>query len=223
MAATPPPPPSPRGFWCGEHLTVEVRLAESGGLVLSSSSKATLQERLGTGWGPPALQLCTASYRLSVEPSCPSTHTHGMRSCPPVYWQITICVENPKSPGGQYRRYSDPAWISRVPARFGRPVAPVAALYWLISSNVDFIPHQLLPQAPAALKGRAITTHSKTSASLSILPGRLFPIWNFMWPITTSTLSVHVNNCHCKDKKGMFQRTRVVNLQSSTLTPAERL
>lgn len=71
-------------LWFIERLTVEMSLPGSG--ALSSSTRATLQERLGTGGGVPALQLCTASYRLSVEPSWQSDN-QAFNSCSHVCLQ----------------------------------------------------------------------------------------------------------------------------------------
>ena len=58
-------------------LTMDIDLPEPRHFVSLSSRTAGLQERLqerlderlGMGWGGPSLELCTASYRLSIDPS----------------------------------------------------------------------------------------------------------------------------------------------------------
>lgn len=65
------------------HLTIEIDLLETCHLVLLSSRSAGLlerlhewlEERLGMGGVGPSPELCTASYRLSMDPSC----CHGKR------------------------------------------------------------------------------------------------------------------------------------------------
>lgn len=65
-------------------LTMDIDLPEPRHFVLLSSRTAGLQERLqerlderlGMGCGGPSLELCTASYRLSIDPSYVDGHTH---------------------------------------------------------------------------------------------------------------------------------------------------
>lgn len=75
-------------------LTIEMDLPEPRHFALSSSRTAGLQERLherlhvrleerlGMVWGGPSLELCTASYRLSIDPSWSHVHrqTHSYQT-----------------------------------------------------------------------------------------------------------------------------------------------
>lgn len=65
-------------------LTMDIDLPEPRHFALSSSRTAglherlhdRLEERLGMGCGGPSLELCTASYRLSIDPSWPHVDRH---------------------------------------------------------------------------------------------------------------------------------------------------